>query len=176
MQNKLNKHWTEESTSAFAFELAAGFVRFIERSLDHLSQADIARRLNVSEGSVSQMINAPGNFTLKRIVEYARRALRAKVTILAYDDGDPENLKGPIQPEVFLECWNRCGKPKDFSEVGEQDDGPAYLMYEDFTRFQPYKVEARAETAHLQRQKFQFSSGITMVGTSSVVFGSMPNG
>jgi transcriptional regulator with XRE-family HTH domain len=172
MPNKLTKHWTEESTSAFAFELAAGFVRFVERGLDHLSQAEIAKRLGVSEGSVSQMLNKPGNFTLKRIVEYARRALRVKVTIIAYDDGDSENVNGPIQPEVFVECWNRCGKPRNFAEVSEHP-APTYLTYRDF-RVRSYKIEAKAGTDYSQKQNYGLLDRVTTVGTPGL-FGSVPH-
>jgi len=172
MRTKFTKHWTEESTTAFALEIAAGFVRFVARSLDHSSQADIAKRLGVSEGSVSQMLNKPGNLTVKRIVEYARRALQAKVTIVTYDDGDPENINGPIQPEVFLECWHRCGKPKDFSDLKVQPQ-PAYLTYQEFM-IRPYQIEAKAATDQTQRHRYEIRSGVTVVGTSGT-FRSMLN-
>lgn len=108
-------HWTERSIEDFAFSIAADFVRQIEQAMDgrDLSQADLAKRLGVSTGRVSQVMNNPGNLTLKNIVQYAR-ALGLKTTVVTYDDEDPANQKGPVAPEVFSTCWDRCGNPTDF--------------------------------------------------------------
>jgi hypothetical protein len=69
--------------------------------------------LKVSEGRVSQVLNNPGNLTLRKIVEYVR-ALGRKVAIVEYDDGDHENLKGPVNSEIFATCWYTAGAPDDF--------------------------------------------------------------
>ena len=52
------------------------------------------------------------------MTEYAR-ALNLKLTVVAYDDGDPDNDKGPINSEVFYECWKRQGKPRDFYDLSK---------------------------------------------------------
>jgi transcriptional regulator with XRE-family HTH domain len=82
----------------------------MERS--KISQAALAGKLGVSEGRVSQVLNNPGNLTLKKIVEYAR-ALGRKVSIVAYNDGDPDNRDGPVDAEIFATCWANAGKPTD---------------------------------------------------------------
>jgi hypothetical protein len=45
------------------------------------------------------------------------RALGMKVSIVAYDDGDSENKNGPIIPDVFVKCWEKCNRPQDLFEV-----------------------------------------------------------
>jgi hypothetical protein len=52
------------------------------------------------------------------MAKYAR-ALGMKVSIVAYDDHDPENKKGPINSEIFKMCWEQLGKPRDFWAMQE---------------------------------------------------------
>ena len=59
------------------------------------------------------MLNHPGNISLANIIKYAR-TLGMKVSIIAYNDNDPLNKKGPINSEIFKTCWEECGKPHDF--------------------------------------------------------------
>jgi transcriptional regulator with XRE-family HTH domain len=112
---ELKKHWTENSVDDFVYRIASDFVLQLETKIEkgEVSQRELAVRLNVSDGRVSQVLNNPGNLTLKKVVEYAR-ALGMKVAIVAYDDGDSENNKGPINPEIFNKCWKRAGSPADF--------------------------------------------------------------
>lgn len=108
-------HWTESSVDGFLYRIGFDFVRQIEQSLNaaKMSQADLAKALGVTEGRVSQILNNPGNITLRKMIEYAR-ALKRKVSVITYNDGDPRNRKGPIAAEVFVSCWERAGKPADF--------------------------------------------------------------
>jgi transcriptional regulator with XRE-family HTH domain len=110
----VTKHWTSEDTDAFVYRIASDFVLQLEKKMDgSLNQNDLARRLKVSKGRVSQVLNNPGNLTLKKIVQYSR-ALKMKVAVVAYDDGDSENRNGPINSEIFYECWQKSGRPNDF--------------------------------------------------------------
>jgi transcriptional regulator with XRE-family HTH domain len=108
-------HWTEKSTDDFLFKIAADFVRQIESAMESagINQALLAKRLKVSEGRVSQVLNNPGNLTLRKIVEYVR-ALGRKVAIVEYDDSDPNNHDGPVNSEIFAKCWYLAGAPSDF--------------------------------------------------------------
>ena len=117
---KTKKDWTEESVENFVFYIASDFVDRLEEEMEEsgLSKGELARKLDVSPGRVSQIFHNPGNLTLEMIVRCAR-AVGIKVAVLAYNDGDKENLNGPIIPEVFYECWNRCGKPKNMFDVRE---------------------------------------------------------
>lgn len=108
-------HWTEESTDNFVYKISADFIRQLEQrmEIEPMSPKELASKLGVSVGRISQILNNPGNFTLKKIVEYAR-ALGMKVSVVAYDDGDPENHNGPVNSEIFQICWENAGKPADF--------------------------------------------------------------
>ena len=110
---ELNKHWTGRSTDDFLYRIGADFVSRIERLLGTRSKASLAKKLGVSGGRISQVLNNPGNLTLKTMIEYAR-ALGLKVAVVAYDDNDPKNLNGPVDAEIFEQCWVRSGRPLDF--------------------------------------------------------------
>jgi transcriptional regulator with XRE-family HTH domain len=112
---ELTHHWTEKSTDDFLYRIAADFIRQIETAMKSadVNQAELAKRLKVSEGRVSQVLNNPGNLTLRKIVEYVR-ALGRKVAIVEYNDADPGNLNGPVNSEIFAKCWYDAGMPADF--------------------------------------------------------------
>lgn len=107
-------HWTERNIKAYVFRIVADFIDQIENKMESLpiSQDEFAKRLGVSKGRVSQILNRRGNVTLKTIVQCAR-TLGMKALVVAYEDDDPQNRKGPINPEVFRICWERSGKPRD---------------------------------------------------------------
>jgi transcriptional regulator with XRE-family HTH domain len=117
----IKKHWTERSIKDYLFRIAADFITQLEKRMESIpvSQDELAKKLGVTKGRVSQVLNHPGNITLGKIIEYAR-TLGTKVSIVAYEDNDPENRRGPINPEVFRICWEKCGKPRDlwaFEEI-----------------------------------------------------------
>ncbi|MBI4468188.1 MAG: XRE family transcriptional regulator [Acidobacteria bacterium] len=108
-------HWSEQSTADFLYRIASDFVVQIEAKMEskRLSKSRLAQALGVSKGRVSQLLNNPGNLGLVTIVRCAR-ALGLKVAIVAYDDADRDNTKGPIISDVFRICWENAGKPQDF--------------------------------------------------------------
>lgn len=114
------QNWTEESPKDFVFYIASDFVDKLEDEMKEsgLSKKGLAKRLGVSAGRVSQIFHNPGNLTLEMIVRCAR-AVGIKVAVLAYNDGDKGNVNGPIIPEVFYECWNRSGNPKNMFDLME---------------------------------------------------------
>lgn len=116
---RLKGHWGNRSPADRRFQIAFDFVAQLEVCMERhrVTAAKLVRRLKVTRGRVSQMLNHPGNLTLGSAIEWAR-AVRVKVALVAYDDGDPANLNGPINPEVFAECWRRCGQPRDFFDLG----------------------------------------------------------
>lgn len=111
-------HWTEKNTDAFVNRLSFDFITQLAKKMEllPLRQSTLAQRLGLTEGRVSQIFNNPGNLTLSRMTEYAR-ALGMKIAIVAYDDRDPGNERGPITSEIFNICWERAGKPLDFWAV-----------------------------------------------------------
>ena len=110
-----SRHWTAESNDAFVHRISSDFLAQLENRMEaqSITQGALARKLGVSEGAVSHILNNPQNLTLKTIVAYAR-ALDIKVSIVAYDDDDPHNERGPVDSEIFSACWENAGKPLDF--------------------------------------------------------------
>ncbi len=121
----MSRHWTEESVDNFASRLSFDFITQLAKKMESLplSQAEFAEILGVTEGRVSQILNNPGNPGLRKMVEYAR-ALKLKVAVVAYDDNDPENERGPINPEVFLSCWEKLERPQDFFDLEDSPQQP----------------------------------------------------
>jgi hypothetical protein len=97
-------HWTERSTKDYLFSITADFIDNLE---DKMEAAGVVAKNDVSK------------ISLREMVEYARK-LGMKVSVVAYEDGDPENKKGPINSEIFRACWEKCGKPKDFWDLQDK--------------------------------------------------------
>ncbi len=114
MTDATNRHWTNDSTDDYLHGISSAFIRAIESAMgDQITQGELAERLGVSESRVSQVLNNPGNLTLRKIIEYSR-ALHINVAIVAYEGGD--NSRGMVPPEIFEKCWAKLGKPRDFFE------------------------------------------------------------
>ena len=111
-------HWTGDSIEDFVHRLSFDFITQLGKQLENgpFTRAELARKLKVSKGRVSQILNNPSNLTLKKAVSYAR-ALGMKVSIVAYNDHDPDNHNGPISSEIFNLCWEREGRPSTFHAV-----------------------------------------------------------
>ncbi len=116
--DKLKGHWTQRNIAAFVHRVSFDFVTQIQKRLEqaHISKKQLARSLNVTPSRVSQVLNDPGNLTLANAVEYAKGA-GLKVALIAYDDGDSENNNGPINAEIFEQCWKLQGSPVDFFDL-----------------------------------------------------------
>jgi transcriptional regulator with XRE-family HTH domain len=113
-------HWTQNSTADFIHSISSNFVAQIETKIEEegISQNEIASKMNKTSGRVSQLLNNPGNLSIRVMVELAR-SLGMKVSIIAYDDKDPNNDQGPIDPEVFVRSWEKLDRPVDLFEVEE---------------------------------------------------------
>lgn len=115
---KLNRHWTAKSVSAFVHRLSFDFITQVYQKLlkSRVSKRQFAERLSVTPGRVSQVFNDPGNITLDSAVNYAR-VVGMKVALVAYDDNDPENNNGPINSEIFYRCWKSQGSPRELMDL-----------------------------------------------------------
>lgn len=124
------KHWTDRSTDDFLYKISADFVQQIENYMAErgMSQAQFAATLGVSPGRVSQVLNNPGNLSLRKVVEYAR-SIGKKVAVVAYDDGDANNQNGPINSQVFAACWEQAGSPSDLIAMDTPSEGVAVTTY-----------------------------------------------
>jgi transcriptional regulator with XRE-family HTH domain len=119
---QLTNHWTERSLNDFLYRVGSDFVRQLENAMQNdpdATRASLAKKLGVSKGRISQVLNNPGNLTLRKMIEYAR-AVGHKIAVVAYNDGDTENQRGPINAEIFVGCWDLAGKPTDFFELNER--------------------------------------------------------
>lgn len=130
-------HWTERSVDDYLYRIASDFVQQLENKIqsEPLSKAKLAEKLGVSKGRVSQILNNPGNLTLKMIIKCAR-ALGLKVSIIAYEDNDGENKRGPINSEIFRICWENCGKPLDFWTTQK----PRYTAVNSFVMIRNFNI------------------------------------
>ena len=111
-------HWTERSKDDFRYSVAFDFMCHVEDRLKSLdwSQDRLAEEIGVSKGRISQLLNNPGNLTLKTMVSIVR-SLSMKFSIVSYDDADSINVNGPIASNVFLSCWAELNKPCNLWEV-----------------------------------------------------------
>jgi hypothetical protein len=119
LMEKLNsvKHWTAESTENFIHRIASDFLAQLEIKIEkgEISRSDLAQRLDRSPGRVSQLFS-PGNMTIGSAVRLVR-AMDMKVALVAYDDNDPQNKNGPVNSDIFSQCWRHMGAPKTFFEL-----------------------------------------------------------
>jgi hypothetical protein len=99
------------------------------------------------------VFNNPGNLSLRVIVEFAR-VLGMKVGIVAYDDGDPANSNGPINPDVFVKSWENARCPRDLFDLAEADAKQTVTNY--------IRVNTQANAANAGHQLI--SSGLVAGG------------
>lgn len=114
----MKAHWTARSNNAFLYKVVDDFIIQLEKKMEaaNISQGRLAKKLRISKGRVSQVLNNPGNVSLRTVIKFAR-SLNLKVALVAYEDNDPKNTKGPISPEVFMGCWEKHNKPRDLWET-----------------------------------------------------------
>ncbi len=118
METVKRQHWTETNTADFVYRISSDFVGQLEKRLEiyPITRKELAQKIGVSDGRVSQVFNNPGNLTLRNFVQYSR-ALGMKIAIVAYDDNDPNNENGPVNSDIFNQCWIKVGKPRDFFDL-----------------------------------------------------------
>jgi transcriptional regulator with XRE-family HTH domain len=114
------EHWTGRSIDDYLYQIAADFVDQLQLVMNSkpkpFSQADLAKKLGITKGRVSQIFNNPGNLTLKQIIRYAR-ALGLDIALVAYTKKASESKPGPINSDIFRLCWEHCDSPDNFRDV-----------------------------------------------------------
>ena len=113
-------HYTSETDKSFVRRIVFDFFAQLENRLavGEMKQSDLAKKLNISESAVSQVLNLDRSPNLETVVKYAR-ALGMKVSLVAYDDNDPSNENGPVGPEIFSLSWVKLGMPRDVWSANE---------------------------------------------------------
>jgi len=117
------QHWTERSIKYYLFCIVADFITQLENKMESsaISEEELAQKLEITREALRWRIDHPDAMTFRKMIESAR-ALKMKVSIVAYEDDDPENKKGPINSEIFRMCWERLGKPRDFWNLKEGEN------------------------------------------------------
>jgi len=107
-------HYTSQNMDFFVERITSDFIGQIAQRLESsgMTQSELAQKLDVSESEVSQVMNLNRvNFTLKKMARLAQ-ALGMKVALVAYDDRDPGNERGPVGSEIFSQSWESLGRPR----------------------------------------------------------------
>jgi transcriptional regulator with XRE-family HTH domain len=122
MSKTKQAHWTEGNIKDFLYRIASDFVEQIQERMREKkwTQSKLAKILGWDKSRISQLLNNPGNLGLETIIKLAR-ALELKVSVVAYDDGDKVNSRGPINAEIFRTCWQKAGKPADVWEYRDME-------------------------------------------------------
>jgi transcriptional regulator with XRE-family HTH domain len=107
-------HWTERSTQDFLYSIASDFIEDLKEKMIALgmNQQKLANAAKVNKSYVSRTFKDPGNLTLETIVKFAR-SVGMKVSLVAYEDGDTTNERGPVDSSVFRLCWEKAKQPAD---------------------------------------------------------------
>jgi hypothetical protein len=108
--------WRAGSLGDLRFRVGADFVSQVLDKIE--SQNDLAEKLKITKGAVSQTLKSPGNLKLDTMVKYAR-ALKMNISVILYEDH--EKNMGPIHPDIFRRCWENANKPSDFFDLREHE-------------------------------------------------------
>lgn len=155
----------------FLYQVSFHFVTQLLEIMESedIGRAELAKKLGVSKGRVSQFLNHPGNVSLDNIVRYSRK-LDRKVSVVVYDDGDRTNQRGPILPQIFLESWKRAGSPHDFFELNNRNVVSGWApTYSDFKHgqglpsgfFWPHRITAGTDPGYFPYEMEPVSTATT---------------
>ncbi|MCP3681286.1 MAG: helix-turn-helix transcriptional regulator [bacterium] len=115
------KHWTEDA-GAFRHWVVDEFVDVIKARLKekNISQETFADMANCSKLAVLEILNKE-EYQLLGISDMIKwaRALGLKLSIVVYDDDDPDNKLGPVFAEAFVDLWDKCLRPRNFKALKE---------------------------------------------------------
>lgn len=111
-------HWTENSIEDMAFRVATDFADQLEATMQvkGMKQYELAQKVGVNREVISKVFRNRKNLTIQSLVKYAA-GLDLNVSIVTY----PKNKdRGPIIPDIFVICWEECGKPETFFDLDEE--------------------------------------------------------
>lgn len=118
-----HEHWTAGSPLRMMRWVAFDFIAQLESRIEEIpgfTHGELAKRLSVSLSRVSQVMNSPGNFTIKNAVVYAN-AVERNVAVVVYPV-DPVD-RAPISGDVFRACWEIAGRPKNMFDIQDNSIG-----------------------------------------------------
>lgn len=114
-------HWTQDSVSDFVYSISLDFFTQLEDRIQEsgMQRKEVADKLSVTPSAVSQMLNSPPEKPeLETLVKYAR-GLGLKVSVVLYNDDDPNNERGPVYSGIFEKSWEALKHPRDLEAVNE---------------------------------------------------------
>ena len=116
-----SRHWTADSPLRMVRAISSDFIAQLETVMEHpgCSYMELAKRLGVTMGRVSQMMNTPVNFPRKNGVLYGA-AVGMNVVVVAYP---ADCTTAPISGDVFRTCWEIAGRPKNMFDIQESTVG-----------------------------------------------------
>ena len=100
------------------YKLSHQFTSQIKIAMDQggLKYKDIAERMGLTPGRVSQIMHDPGNITLSTMIKLGN-AVGLKTSVLLYDYNYDNLDDDHIIPSVFRACWRRLGSPKNMLDI-----------------------------------------------------------
>ena|SRR6266436_209963 len=128
---KTTRHWTEGNTPGLVRWIASDLMAQLEMRMEQIpgcNHVELSKRLRVTVGRVSQVMNTPGNITLRNAVHYSG-AVDRKVVFVTYDAAVVPSGCAPISGDVFRACWEKLGRPLnmfDFRDNTSSWSSPAY--------------------------------------------------
>lgn len=112
-------HWTGQSTNTkkYRHRIIADVIEQLRARVE--TAAPISPFLSAEIRAASNGEWPPSSLSLNRLIKLVQAA-GLKLSIVAYDDGDPANERGPVNAEIFVRCWQARGRPRDFFDLEEK--------------------------------------------------------
>jgi hypothetical protein len=113
-------HWTAKSISSYIFAVTSNFVITLENQLTRQKKKykDLAKALNIPMAEVMYKIDNPQFLSLVECLKWARAA-GMKFILVAYDDEDTDNERGPVNCELVRLAWELLGRPDTMTQLRE---------------------------------------------------------
>src|SRR5579864_1803914 len=118
------QHWTASSPLRMVHAISGDFVAQLETRIEEIpgfTHGDLAKRISVSLSRVSQVMNSPGNLTIKNTIVYAN-GVGGNVALVVYPM-DPHSNGAPISGDVFRACWEIAGRPRNMFDIQDNTVG-----------------------------------------------------
>jgi transcriptional regulator with XRE-family HTH domain len=102
-------HWTERSIADYTAKLFYDFIDQLNL-IDFKDFKAVAKKMGVTINRIQQILRGESYPTLPTIVKLIK-AIDSDVAIIVYKK---DKEIPPINPQIFVRCWEYMGKPIDF--------------------------------------------------------------
>lgn len=121
-------HWTEDSGAYIAF-IRSDFVTLLHKHMDNKKRKKFADHFNITDEVINVFLLTK-KFSLEEMVDVCR-LLGLKLSIVVYDDKDPDNNNGPVLGEVLLDFLNKVGFSREQKDINSVNDNKS--IYDEIT-------------------------------------------